>query len=211
MSRVRPRPLSIAVLVVVLVGIGVFGVGAWRLLGAERPAAASGERVAVDSLAEQIDDAPASPPVALEIPVLGFDAPVEPLAVGSEEVLDPPTADDAFWLSDYGLPGVGTDNTVYLVGHTSSTGDAVFDPLVDLDRQRSLLEPGDEIVLRTDEGRVLYEVLATERQDKTAITDLETVWRNEPGRLVLITCFFEASRLEAPDNLIVYARQRPAE
>lgn len=195
---------------VVLAGIGVFGVGAWQLLGAERPAAQAGERVAVDSLAERIDDAPASPPLALEIPALRFEAPVEPLAIGSEEVLDPPTAGDAFWLSDYGLPGIGTDNTVYLVGHTSSTGDAVFDPLVDLERQQPRLEPGDEIVLRTEEGRVLYEVLATDRQDKTAITELETVWRSEPGRLVLITCFFEASRTEAPDNLIVYARQRPA-
>ncbi|WP_157502386.1 class F sortase [Leucobacter celer] len=210
MSRVRSRPLTAAVVLVVLVGLGVFGVGVWQMVGAEHPVAETGERTAVDSLSTRIDDAPASPPVGLEIPALRFEAPIEPLSIGSDEVLDPPTAGDAFWLSDYGLPGVGTDNTVYLVGHTSSTGDAVFDPLVDLDRQQPRLQPGDEIVVRTEEGAVLYEVLATERQDKTAITDLETVWRNEPGRLVIITCFFAASRTEAPDNLIVYARQRSA-
>lgn len=66
--------------------------------------------------------------------------------------------------------------------------------------------PGDEILIDTDDGTAVYEVIVTERHEKTALADVENLWNAVPGRLVLITCFFEASGDTASDNMVIYAK-----
>lgn len=204
------RVLLGATLLAVAAGLVLVGVGAWQLFGAGGPEPTGAERRSVEQVGEPIEAASASRPTAVSIPVIGFSAAIEPMGVGDSEVLDPPTADDVFWLEDYGLPGTGSQNTVYLVGHASADGRAVFDPLVDRAEQKTTVLPGDEVVVATEKGEVPYEVVSTERHDRTALADLEDVWTGEPGRLVLITCFFAPDRDVAPDNMVLFARQTGA-
>ena len=190
----------------VVAGLGLVGVGAWQLL-APAPEQTGAERRTVQQVGRSIDPAEAGRPSRIEIPVLGFEAAVDAMSVGDAAVLDPPAADRVFWLDDYGMPGVGSDNTVYLIGHTSADGRAVFDPLVDRAAQRPTALPGDEIIVTTEHGRVPYEIVSTQRHDKTALADLEDVWEPKAGRLVLITCFFAAAGDTAPDNMVLFARE----
>lgn len=185
-------------------GVALVGLGAWRL--AAPPAHATAERVAVEHVGAELPEVPAAPPSELSIPAIGFAAPVAPLAIGAASVLDPPTAEDVFWLTDFGAPGAGSDNTVFLIGHTSADGRAVFDPLVDRAAGTTTALPGDEVLVETAGGTVAYEIVATERHDKTALAELASVWENVPGRLVIITCLFQADRDLAPDNIVVFAR-----
>lgn len=211
-SRRRFGPLffSVAALAVVALGIGAtfLTIGISQLFAEPQRVNAAATRVSVDPVSDDLPAANAAPPVSISIPVIGFEATVAPMSVADDSVLYPPTVSEAFWLTDYGMPGVGSTNTTYLIGHTSADGSAVFDPLVDVDAQAPVLLPGDEIVVENENGTVLYEVVSTDRQAKTAVPELETVWRAEPGRLVIITCFFNASRTATPDNMIVYARER---
>ncbi|MBL3698289.1 class F sortase [Leucobacter luti] len=187
-------------------GLALVGFGAWQLLAPPAPPTGA-ERRAVPRISDELPPAAAAAPSGVAVPAIGFVADVLPLAVGSAAVLDPPTADEAYWLSDYGMPGSGTDNTVFLIGHTSADARAVFDPLVDRARQDTTLMPGDEILLATETGTVAYEVIGSERHEKTRLAELENVWESDPGRLVLITCLFQADRDLAPDNVVVFARQ----
>ncbi|NLA65331.1 MAG: hypothetical protein GX862_05285 [Leucobacter sp.] len=61
------------------------------------------------------------------------------------------------------------------------------------------------MLVETDEGTAVYEVIAVARRDKTELTDIANVWTQAPGRLVLITCFF-TEQGAAPDNMVVFAR-----
>lgn len=199
------RWAAIAVVAVItLTGAALVGTGIWSSVQGETDQNAS-ERRAVEPLGGQRLAPTAAPPLSIRIPALDFSAPIEPLATDSETTLDPPTAEDAYWLSDYGLAGEGAENTFYLIGHTSADGRAVFDPLVDRGAGEVTVMPGDEILVDTSNGTAVYEIIATERHDKTALADLENVWTNAPGRLVIITCFFGADGT-APDNMVLFAR-----
>lgn len=198
------RALVVTVAVIVALGAALIGVGVWSATQGGQDQDGT-QRRAVDPLGGQLPAPSAAQPTSIRIPALDLSAPVEPLAIGSETVLDPPTAADVYWLSEYGLAGDGAENTVYLVGHASADGRAVFDPLVDRGAGEVTVMPGDEILVDTSNGTAVYEIIATERHDKTALADLENVWTNAPGRLVIITCFFGADGT-APDNMVLFAR-----
>ena len=194
--------------VAVLGGGALIGVGLLQGAVSQPGQVATAERVSIVSQTDTLVDASAAAPHAMSIPALGFAAEVLPLARDGAAVLDPPGATAAYWLSDYGFPGEGSEDTVYLIGHSSDAGTAVFDAIVNPATQSTPLLAGDEIVLETETGSVLYEVVTAERQDRTALADLERVWSSAPGRLVIITCLFDEARNAATDNMIVYARQR---
>ncbi len=205
--RLARRAATAAVCIIIATGIVLIGAGIWSLASGDGDTAADGttERRTVDLLGGQLLAPAAAEPLEVRIPAIDFSATIDPLTVESETVLDPPTAETAYWLSDYGLVGEGAGNTTYLIGHTSADGRAVFDPLVDRAAGESTVMPGDELLVDTANGTAVYEVVAVERHDKTALADLEDVWTSSPGRLVLITCFFTAAG-EAPDNMVVFAR-----
>lgn len=194
--------------VLVVAGLVLIGGSIWSMF-ATTPAPAPPERVDAARMAESAAPVPAAPPTRLEIPAIEFDATVRGMSVGDDAVIYPPTFDEAFWLEDFGQPGADAANTVYLVGHSSADGRAVFDPLIDRQRQRSSLEVGDEIVVTTENGAVVYLVQAVRYHAKTALPEVADVWAPSPGRLVLITCAYDGSNATASDNLVVFARIAP--
>lgn len=178
--------------------------------GAERqpvPEASRQTVVSADNAERPSITIPLEQSDTVKIPVLGFTAPMKSMAVSTSQELYPPTADDVYWLEGYGSPGNSPDNTVYLIGHTSQNGGAVFDPLVNLVEQSTNLLPGDEIMLTTEKTTVTYQVTDTQRHHRTQLANVDGVWENQPGRLVLITCFFDPNLDIAPDNMVVFAEQ----
>jgi sortase (surface protein transpeptidase) len=144
-------------------------------------------------------------PTALHIPSIGLNANVGALAVRGGEV-DPPTPRSAYWLSDFGLAGPHATNTVYIAGHTWRGGQGVFNPLLDVPHSSYAVHAGDEIVVDTPGGSYDYTVTDTELYEKVAIADQSELWRNSPGRLVLVTCFQYDGGTSSHQNFVVYAQ-----
>jgi len=120
-------------------------------------------------------------------------------------VIDPPTHDAAYWLSDYGAPSAKATNTVYLVGHSWSKGPAVFNSFTDAASQQSKIPVGTTIVVVAGSGPLTYVVDATATYAKSQLTTTKDVWSIVPGRLVLITCFLHEGVDRSPDNFVVFA------
>lgn len=143
-------------------------------------------------------------PERVEIPAVDLDLAVLPISpVGGR--INPPTVEEAYWIQDYGLPGSDADNTVYLVGHSSLRMAAAFNPLLDVEHQDSVLQPGDEVRVTTAGGVLRYEVTGWTRYDKDGLPTADEVWAIAPGTLQIITCFQEDGREFADDNLVVTA------
>ncbi len=148
---------------------------------------------------------PMAVPERVEIPAVDLDLAVLPISpVGGR--IDPPTVEEAYWIQEYGLPGSDADNTVYLVGHSSLRVPAALNPLLDVEHQDSVLQPGDEVRVTTAHGVLRYEVTAWTRYDKDGLPTADEVWAITPGTLQIITCFQEDGQAFADDNLVVTAR-----
>lgn len=131
---------------------------------------------------------PAAPPVRLAVEAAGIDVAVLPLAPTAEELaaqsLVPPNTLDGYWLTPYGLPGAGSQNTTYVAGHSWEDRDAPFNRLSDA----SLV--GQEIELTTGSGTLEYVVDSVVTHDKDTLKDSD-IWHVVPHRLVLISCYTE--------------------
>ncbi|WP_217135422.1 class F sortase [Leucobacter chinensis] len=194
----------------VTTGLGLVIVGALNFFAPEPAPSTGAERIGPVPQEPEAATPDAAAPKQLSIASIGFTAPIESMSVGTEHDLFPPDFTQAFWLDDYGSPGAGSDNTVYLIGHTSSNASAVFDPLVNRVEQRSTVLVGDEIVVTTEKGDVVYEVTASERHPRSSLGTLEKVWQSKPDRLVLVTCLFEADQNIVSDNIVLFATERNA-
>ncbi|GLC63060.1 hypothetical protein PLESTB_001976500 [Pleodorina starrii] len=130
----------------------------------------------------------ASAPVHLTVPAAGIDQPVLPLSPTAENLAEqsivPPLTTDAYWLSTYGHPGDGSQNTTYITGHSWEGLDAPFD------RLSTQVTPGDTVVLGTETGQISYVVETVTTYDKNSLKDSE-IWAIVPNRLVLISCFVQ--------------------
>ena len=140
----------------------------------------------------------------LRIDALGIAAPIDGMKA-KNGVVDPPTHDAAYWLSDYGAPSAKATNTVYLVGHSWSKGPAVFNSFTDAASQQSKIPVGTTIVVVAGSGPLTYVVDATATYAKSQLTTTKDVWSIVPGRLVLITCFLHEGVDRSPDNFVVFA------
>lgn len=189
----------------VLGGALLIGQGLWQTW-TPTPAPAAAERQVVDSAADTAQPLTAAPPTALRIPVIGFETDVLPLDLGGETVIRPPSLTEAFWLEEFAAAGADSAGTVYLAGHSSAAGTSVFDPLVDRQRGGATVQVGDEILVDTENGTVVYDVQATAQYPKTELSEIRDLWTSSPGRLVLITCYYQDGATSAPDNFVVYAR-----
>jgi hypothetical protein len=131
---------------------------------------------------------PAAPPVRLAVEAAGIDVAVLPLAPTAEELaaqsLVPPNTLDGYWLTPYGVPGAGSQNTTYVAGHSWEDRDAPFNRLSDA----SLV--GQEIELTTGTGTLEYVVDSVVTHDKDTLKDSD-IWHVVPHRLVLISCYTE--------------------
>lgn len=207
--RRRARIGAILAAALVLAGLALIGASLWLVLRPAPALPAPPERVVAESVAEQSTPIPAAPPTSLRIPVIRFEASVLPMAVPDDGVVYPPTDRDAFWLEDFGMAGADAVNTAYIAGHSSADGGAVFDPLIDRAQGGSTLQAGDEIVVTTANGDVVYHVSATVRYERSSLPDIDDVWTQSPGRLVIITCLFEGTNTSTSENLVVFARIAP--
>jgi hypothetical protein len=148
--------------------------------------------------------APGSPPVHITYAAAGMNQPVLPLTPTEEErslaALVPPHTADAYWLTSYGVPGAGSTNTTYVVGHSWEGRESPFNNI------SSLAKPGDRLTLTTAEGPLEYTIDRITTEYKDTLRD-SPIWDKVPGRLILITCFTEDLWGK---NIIVQASPLPA-
>jgi Sortase domain len=130
----------------------------------------------------------AAAPTAVSIGVVGLDVRVLPLTPTAGELssqsLVPPLTLDAYWLTSYGVPGAGSTNTTYIVGHSWDGRDAPFNRLSD----ESLV--GKAVTVTTAKGALKYVVDSVTTHDKNTLKDSD-IWNVVPNRVVLISCYTE--------------------
>ncbi|MFC3688065.1 class F sortase [Aquipuribacter hungaricus] len=214
----RGLPRAVPVLLgLVLVGVLVLVLG--PRTGTGPGVAAPGVAAPVPVTTAAAPSSPASPAVpvpapstapaegmSLVVPALGLRTDVSEVSpVGGR--IDPPTFDRAYRIAPYGTPG--SDNTTYIAGHSWNAGDAVFNPLLDVESQEATLAAGDLVEVVEDGVTYRYEVLSTARYPKGTLADVGEVWDRVPGRLVLITCFQLDTGARSRDNLVVTAQLLP--
>lgn len=121
-------------------------------------------------------------PTRVRVPSLGVDAPVLPVRAPERTLIPPSDPQRLGWWADGAKPGAARGSAL-VAGHTVHTGGGALDHL-------ETVEPGDLVVVRTDEGAIRYDVRRVQVFSKGAIADHATTLFSQkvPGRLVLITC-----------------------
>ncbi|WP_309996040.1 class F sortase [Paenarthrobacter nitroguajacolicus] len=127
-----------------------------------------------------------SPPLHITYEAVGLDQAVVPLTPTAEELqlgaIVPPHTSDAYWLSPYGMPGGGSTNTTYIVGHSLEGQPSPFNNISERAR------PGDLLTVTTAEGQLGYRIAAVTTEYKDTLKD-SAIWDKQPGRLMVITCY----------------------
>jgi len=130
----------------------------------------------------------ASPPLRVVYPKAAMDTAVHPLAPDNTAVesqtIVPPTTMDGYWLTPFGVPGNGSNNTTYVIGHSWEGQDAPFNHL------SPAAAVGDEFDVVTATGTIRYRVDTVTTYLKATLKD-SPIWDMVPSRLVLISCYTE--------------------
>lgn len=131
-------------------------------------------------------DIAAAGPQWLTIGSAGIDMSVLPLTptqsdLASQSIV-PPFTLDAYWLTSYGKPGAGSENTTYIAGHSWEDRDAPFN------RLSTHAKIGDAISLSTANGTLDYVIDSVTTHDKDTLKNSD-IWDIVPNRLVLISCY----------------------
>ena len=125
-------------------------------------------------------------PLWLTVEAASIDQPIVALTPTIEDVASqsivPPMTIDAYWLTSYGSPGEGSQNTTYITGHSWEGVDAPFD------RLSTHVAPGDLIVVGTETGEIRYIVESVTTHNKDTLKNSD-IWNIIPNRLVLISCY----------------------
>ena len=128
----------------------------------------------------------AASPLHLSIDAVGFDADVLPYTPTDDQVSDaslvPPQTDNGYWLTPYGMPGEGSQNTTYIAGHSWDRIELPFNRLSD----PSLV--GEELEVETVDGTLGYVVDSVTTYEKDTLKDSD-IWQIAPDRIVLISCY----------------------
>jgi len=130
----------------------------------------------------------AAAPVRIRYPSAGFDVPVHPLqpdsAAQASQTIVPPETKDGYWLTPFGMPGAGSANTTYVIGHSWDGAEAPFNHL------SSAAAVGHRFDVDTTAGTMTYQVENVTTYLKSSLKD-SPVWDIVPNRLVLISCYTE--------------------
>lgn len=130
----------------------------------------------------------AAQPVHIRYPSADFDVAINPLdldgAAQSSRTIEPPATKDGYWLTPFGVPGKGSGNTTYVIGHSWEGADAPFNHL------SSTAAVGDRFEVETAAGTITYKVDSVTTYVKSTLKD-SPVWDMVPNRLVLISCYTE--------------------
>ena len=144
--------------------------------------------------------APATP-VRLVVPSLKIRAPILPIEVNDQQILDPPRdPSDVGWWQRSARPGAAKGQTV-LTGHTVHTGGGVMDHLGKLHRGRL-------IKVVTPKGTMQYRTtrVVTWSKDELAKRAVAIFAQKRPNpRLVLITCTGWTGS-DYTSNIVVFAK-----
>lgn len=131
---------------------------------------------------------PAAAPTRIVYPAAGLDVVIHPLRPTPEELesqaIVPPITVDGYWVSDFGMPGAGSTNTTYILGHSWEGRDAPFN------RLSAASAPGDIFEAITASGTMRYRVDSVDTYVKASLKD-SPIWTAVPNRLVLISCYTE--------------------
>jgi hypothetical protein len=130
----------------------------------------------------------AAHPVRIRYPSAAFDVAIHPLDLDGEaqasRTIEPPATKDGYWLTPFGVPGKGSGNTTYVIGHSWEGADAPFNHL------SSSAAVGDRLEVETSAGTISYRVDSITTYLKSSLKD-SPVWDMVPNRLVLISCYTE--------------------
>jgi hypothetical protein len=130
----------------------------------------------------------ASAPQRIIFKAARMDVAVHPLQPDTEDIqsqsIVPPETLDGYWLAPFGIPGAGSTNTTYVVGHSWEGLDAPFN------RLSTMAAPGDELTVETATGAIAYKVDSVATYTKSTLKD-SPIWAVVPNRLVLISCYTE--------------------
>lgn len=126
--------------------------------------------------------AAAGVPTRLDVPRLGVRAPVIGIGVVDGVLLPPDDPQTLGWWTQGAKPGAARGGAL-ITGHTVHTGGGAFDELARLDA-------GDEVQVRTRDGRIRYHVTDVTVYPKASLAQKagEVFSQSVKGRLVLITC-----------------------
>jgi hypothetical protein len=131
---------------------------------------------------------PAAAPRRIVYPAAGIDVVVHPLDPSPSDIASrtivPPVSFDGYWVTIFGMPGAGSANTTYIMGHSWEDQDAPFN------RLSSATTPGDIFDVTTTAGTISYRVDWISTEDKSTLKDHQ-IWQVVPNRLVLISCYTE--------------------
>ncbi|MEC5201212.1 LPXTG-site transpeptidase (sortase) family protein [Arthrobacter sp. PL16] len=130
----------------------------------------------------------ASAPQRITYTSAGIDVAVYRLGIDQtaqeSQTIVPPFTLDGYWLSPFGVPGSGSENTTYIVGHSWEDQDAPFN------RLSSSAEPGDTFTVTTGTGVLTYRVDSVTTYLKSTLKNSD-IWGVDPNRVVLISCYTE--------------------
>ena len=143
------------------------------------------------------------PPVRLQIPRIGVDAPVDPVGLDARGDLAVPYQVQTIGWYQFGPAPGSVKGSAVLSGHVDSAqqGLGAFARLGDL-------QAGDLITVSDATGRrILYRVAAKEAFDKSDVPMAQLFSRAGAARLTLITCGgdFDSAARSYVDNIVVTA------
>lgn len=131
---------------------------------------------------------PAAAPTRIVYPSAGLDVTIHPLTPAPEELesqaIVPPITVDGYWVTNFGMPGAGSTNSTYILGHSWEGRDAPFN------RLSASSTPGDILEVTTATGTMRYRVDSVDTYVKSSLKD-SPIWTGFPNRLVLISCYTE--------------------
>lgn len=164
----------------------------WPLSRTGQAAAAAPETPASSPTTVAATPGPALPdasaPLRILYPAAAIDTAVHPLepdaAAAASRTVVPPSTMDGYWLTPFGVPGNGSGNTTYIIGHSWEDRDAPFNHL------SSAAAKGDEFTVVTATGRIRYRVDSVTTYLKAGLKD-SPIWDMVPSRVVLISCYTE--------------------
>jgi sortase (surface protein transpeptidase) len=134
-----------------------------------------------------------------------MDQAVLPLSPTAQEMrlgsIVPPPTTDAYWLTPYGIPGTGSTNTTYIVGHS---WEGLASPFNEISTRA---KTGDLLTVTTAQGPLVFTIDHITTEYKDTLKD-SAIWDKVPGRLILITCFTEDLW---GTNIIIQASPVPAD
>ena len=140
-------------------------------------------------------------PIRLHMPSIRVTAPIVPIQLSGDGVLDPPRdAEEVGWWDGSAQPGAAQGQTV-ITGHTVHTGGGSMNRLVNL-------KPGQKVDVVTSKGTMRYEVeQATDLTRQEVATQARALFGQDhgDGRLVLVTCTDWNGRFYEK-NIIVLAK-----